>query len=324
MLGEGGMGEVYAAEDTKLQRRVALKVLPREMAADPERLQRFQREARAIAALNHPHVVTIYSVEEADGVQFLTMELVEGKTLGDLIPEEGLALEELLRLALPLVDSVAAAHQHGIVHRDLKPANVMLARDGRVKVLDFGLAKLKPEVSSTETTLLATGSLTGQHTVVGTAAYMSPEQAEGRPVDHRSDIFSLGVVLYEMACGQRPFKGDTAFSLISSIIKDTPRALSEVKRGVPPALERIVAKALAKDPAERYQRALELGDELRAVEEQTAAGRAVSNLVRAVVRSRWTGRLAPAVALVAVAGGSAWYSLPRQSSVGQHARPGPP
>ena len=272
-LGAGGMGEVYAAEDTKLQRRVALKLLPPEMAGDPERLQRFQREARAIAALTHPNVVTIYSVEEADGVQFLTMELVEGKTLGDIIPEGGLPLEELLRLAVPLVDAVAAAHQHGIVHRDLKPANVMLATDGRLKVLDFGLAKLKPEVATTETTELATQTLTRHHTIVGTAAYMSPEQAEGRPVDQRSDIFSLGVVLYEMACGRRPFAGDTAVSLISAIIKDTPRPLSEVKRDVPPALDRIVSRALAKAPAARYQHALELRDDLQQVQAQTVSVR---------------------------------------------------
>jgi Tol biopolymer transport system component/predicted Ser/Thr protein kinase len=308
-LGKGGMGEVYAAEDTKLQRRVALKVLPPEMATDPERLQRFQREARAIAALNHPNVVTIYSVEEADGVQFLTMELVEGKTLGDLIPAGGLPLEELLRLAVPLVDAVAAAHQHGIVHRDLKPANVMLATDGRLKVLDFGLAKLKPEVATTDTTCLAMHSLTSPHTIVGTVAYMSPEQAEGRTVDHRSDIFSLGVVLYEMACGRRPFGGDSAFSLISSIIKDTPARLLDVKRSVPPSLDRIVTKALAKDPAQRYQAALDLRNDLQEVQQQTAAGRVVSNLVRVIVRSRWTGRLALAAALLALASGGAWYLL---------------
>jgi len=306
-LGAGGMGEVYAAEDTKLQRRVALKLLPPEMAGDPERLQRFQREARAIAALNHPNVVTIYSVEEADGVQFLTMELVEGKTLGDIIPEGGLPLEELLRLAVPLVDAVAAAHQHGIVHRDLKPANVMLATDGRLKVLDFGLAKLKPEVATTETTELATQTLTRHHTIVGTAAYMSPEQAEGRPVDQRSDIFSLGVVLYEMACGRRPFAGDSAVSLISAIIKDTPRPLSEVKRDVPPALERIVTKALAKDPALRYQRALELLNDLQEVQQQTAAGQIVRGVVRAVARSRWTRRLALAAGLVAIVAAAGWY-----------------
>jgi hypothetical protein len=306
-LGQGGMGEVYAAEDTKLQRRVALKMLPPEMAADPERLQRFQREARAIAALNHPNVVTIYSVEEAGGIQFLTMELVEGKTLSDLIPTGGLPLEELLQLAVPLVDAVAAAHQHGIVHRDLKPANVMLATDGRLKVLDFGLAKLKPEVSATETTSLAAQSLTQPHVIVGTVAYMSPEQAEGRPVDHRSDIFSLGVVLYEMACGRRPFGGDTAFSLISSIIKDTPARLLDVKRSVPPSLDRIVTKALAKDPAERYQSALDLRNDLQEVEQQTAAGRVVRGIVRAVARSRWTRRLALGAALVAIIGGAAWY-----------------
>jgi eukaryotic-like serine/threonine-protein kinase len=310
-LGKGGMGEVYAAEDTKLQRRVALKLLPPEVAVDPERLQRFQREARAIAALNHPNVVTIYSVEETDGVQFLTMELVEGKTLGDLIPPDGLPLEELLRLGLPLVDAVAAAHRQGIVHRDLKPANVMLASDGRLKVLDFGLAKLKPGVAdsaASTTTHLATESLTTPHAIVGTAAYMSPEQAEGRPVDQRSDIFSLGVVLYEMACGRRPFGGDTVFSVISSIIKDTPPRLSDVNRNVPPALDRIVTKALAKDPAERYQSAVGLRNALQDVQQQTAAGRILRGLAWTLARSRWTVRLA-AAGLVALVAGGAWYLL---------------
>jgi eukaryotic-like serine/threonine-protein kinase len=318
-LGKGGMGEVYAAEDTKLQRRVALKLLPPEVAADPERLQRFQREARAIAALNHPNVVTIYSVEETGGVQFLTMELVEGKTLGDLIPEGGLPLDELLRLGLPLVDAVAAAHRQGIVHRDLKPANVMLASDGRLKVLDFGLAKLKPGVAdsaASTTTHLAMESLTTPHAIVGTAAYMSPEQAEGRPVDQRSDIFSLGVLLYEMACGRRPFGGDTVFSVISSIIKDTPPRLSDVNRHVPPTLDRIVTKALAKDPAERYQSAVELGNALQEVQQQTAAGRILRGVVWTLARSRWTVRLAVAAGLVALVAGGAWYLLARRGTVG--------
>ena len=306
-LGAGGMGEVYAAEDTTLQRRVALKLLPPGMAADPEHLQRFQREARAIAALNHPNVVTIYSVEEADGVQFLTMELVEGRTLAEVIPKGGLPVDALLNLAVPLVDAVVAAHAHGIIHRDLKPANIMLASDGRLKVLDFGLAKLKHVVSATEITQLGTQTLTHHHTIVGTAAYMSPEQAEGRPVDHRSDIFSLGVVLYEMACGRRPFTGDSAVSLISSIIKDTPRLLSEVKRAVPPALDRVVARALAKDPAQRYQSALDLRSDLQSVQQQTAAGRFVSGLVRATVHSPRFRRLALAAGLVAAVAGGAWY-----------------
>ncbi len=320
-LGAGGMGEVYAAEDTKLQRRVALKRLPPDMATDPERLQRFRREARAIAALNHPNVVTVYSVEEADGVQFLTMELVEGKTLGELIPPDGLPPEELLQLALPLVDAVAAAHRHGIVHRDLKPANVMLASDGRLKVLDFGLSKLRPDVSTTATTCLETHSLTSAHAIVGTAAYMSPEQAEGRPVDHRSDIFSLGVVLYELASGRRPFVGDTVFSLISSIIKDPPVPLADVKRDVPPALDRIVTKALAKAPAERYQSARELHDALREVQQQTAVGWILRGIVWAVARSRWTRRLALAAGLVTLVAGGAWYLVAGRDGAGRRTQP---
>jgi Tol biopolymer transport system component/tRNA A-37 threonylcarbamoyl transferase component Bud32 len=325
-LGAGGMGEVYAAEDTTLGRRVALKRLPAEMAADADRLHRFQREARAVAALNHPNIVTIYTVEETDGVQFLTMELVEGQTLAEAIPQGGLPLEALLKLAVPLVEAVAFAHQHGIVHRDLKPANIMLTGDGRLKVLDFGLAKLKPELAAAgtdATTRLATQSLTQGQAVIGTPWYMSPEQAAGRAVDHRSDIFSLGVVLYEMACGQRPFQGDTALSVISSIIKDTPAPVSAVNRGTAPALDRIVTRALAKDPAERYQHATEMRDELQQVQAQTVSVRIVSNLVRAVARSRWTWRLALAAGLMAVAAGSAWYLWAGRDSAGARAPAAP-
>jgi Tol biopolymer transport system component len=308
-LGSGGMGEVYAAEDEKLQRQVALKLLPPDMAADPERLQRFQREARAVAALNHPNVVTIYSVEEADGVHFLTMELVEGSTLGDVIPEGGLPLDRVLALAGPLIEAVASAHEHGIVHRDLKPANIMIAGDGRVKVLDFGLAKLKANLPASDTTRLPTETLTHRHVVVGTAAYMSPEQAEGRPVDHRSDIFSLGVVLYEMACGRRPFTGESDLSLLSSIIRDAPQPPSSMKRDLPPAFDRIVMKALAKDPAQRYQRAADLLAGLAAVQEQSAAGRALTGFARVIARSPWVRRTAFAALVVAAGGGSAWYLL---------------
>ena len=200
----------------------------------------------------------------------------------------------------------------------------MLTTDGRVKVLDFGLAKLKPEVAvSAETTFLPTGSLTGQHTVVGTAAYMSPEQAEGRPVDHRTDIFSLGVMLYELACGKRPFEGETAVSVISAIIKDEPIPLSDAKRDVPPALEQIVTTALAKDPAKRYQSASDLRNALREVQQQTAAGRVVSSLLRAVVRSRRTRRVAAAAGLLAVVAGTAWYLLSGRNGAGQRPRPTP-
>jgi Tol biopolymer transport system component len=321
-LGSGGMGEVYAAEDEKLQRQVALKLLPPDMAADPERLQRFQREARAVAALNHPNVVTIYSVEEADGVHFLTMEVVEGRTLSDVIPADGLPLDALLKLAVPLAEAVAFAHEHGIIHRDLKPANVMLTSDGRLKVLDFGLAKLKRTVPSPdETTELATATLTRHHAIIGTAAYMSPEQAEGRMVDHRSDIFSLGVILYEMASGRRPFSGDTDVSLISSIIKDSPRPLSEVKRDVPPTLERVVAKALAKDPAQRHQSASGLRADLLAVQEQSATRRWLSGIVRSLARPTWIRRSAIAAGVLALAGSGAWYVLSGRNAAGPRTSP---
>jgi serine/threonine protein kinase len=273
-LGSGGMGDVYLAEDTKLGRRVALKVLPRGRADDPEQRQRFEREARAVAALNHPNIVTIHAVEQADTVTFLTMELVDGKTLSQLIPKGGLPVDRLLKLAIPLIDAVAAAHDRGITHRDLKPANVMVASDGRLKVLDFGLAKLR-EVADTnevEATALKPDPLTGEGRIVGTVAYMSPEQAEGKSIDHRSDIFSLGVVLYEMATGDRPFKGDTNVSVLSSILRDAPPSVTEINRSLPRDLARIIKRALVKDPEHRYQTAKDLRNDLETLEEEIESG----------------------------------------------------
>ena len=278
-LGKGGMGEVYAADDTRLGRRVALKVLPRELAMDRDRRERFEREARAVAALNHPNIVTIYSVEEADGVPFLTLELVEGRTLDAFIPPGGLPLDRFLAYAIPLADAVGAAHQRGITHRDLKPGNVMVGDDGRVKVLDFGLAKLKESDASLAASL-PTQELTGEGRIVGTVAYMSPEQAEGKPVDQRSDVFSLGVVLFEMATSQRPFKGDTQVSLLSAIIKDTPSVITDVRADLPRDLARIVRRCLSKDPEDRYQTAKDLRNDLRALKEDlsSAAGAALSGV----------------------------------------------
>jgi serine/threonine protein kinase len=219
-LGKGGMGEVYAAEDTRLHRRVAIKVLPPLLAGDAERRHRFEREAQAIAALNHPNIVTIHSVEQDDGVPFLTMELVEGKSLAESIRTGGLPTDALLRVGIAVSDAMAAAHQRGITHRDIKPGNIMVSPEGRVKVLDFGLAKLREaeaEEAAEAVTRVPTQDLTGEGRIIGTVAYMSPEQAEGKPVDPRSDIFSLGVVLHELATGEKPFKGETTVSLISSI-----------------------------------------------------------------------------------------------------------
>ncbi len=259
------MGEVYRATDSRLTREVALKVLPAEMAANPERLARFQREARVLAALNHPNIVTIYSVEEAEGLHFLTMELVEGQTLDRLIPNGGLPIEQITEIAGALADALAAAHERGIIHRDLKPANVMVTVDGRVKVLDFGLAK---ETRTTLEDATQTCANTQDGVVMGTPVYMSPEQLSGRPLDHRTDIFSRGVVLHEMVTGERPFSGASSAELISAILRDTPPLLTEVRSDLPGDLARIVRRCLEKDPRNRFQTAREIADESRALVRQ--------------------------------------------------------
>ncbi|MBZ5592242.1 MAG: serine/threonine-protein kinase [Acidobacteriia bacterium] len=317
MLGEGGMGQVYAAEDIQLHRVVALKILPQEMALDPERLQRFQREAQAVAALNHPNVVTLYGVDQADGLHFLTMELVDGKTLAKLIPPRGFALPQFLKIAVPLADAISAAHQRGIVHRDLKPANVMVGEDGRLKVLDFGLAKLKhDEAIGSEAITVTEPELTAPHHVMGTAPYMSPEQVEGKPVDARSDIFSLGVVFYQMATGARPFGGDSAMSVLSSILKDSPPAPAEVNPAVPHDLDRIIRRCLAKDPARRYQSAVDLHNDLDELQQQVASGEAFE-VARPSARRRLPRRFAMIAAsvLIAIAGYAILWLTRRAESV---------
>src|SRR2546427_6159069 len=202
------MGEVYRARDTRLKRDVALKVLADASMADADRRARFEHEARTIAALDHPGIVTIHSIEEQDGIAFITMQLVQGRTLAESIPPDGLSLQRFFDIGIPLVDAVAAAHQRDVIHRDLKPSNIMLTEEGRVKVLDLGLAKLRQSISDGALTM-APAQVTAAGQIVGTVAYMSPEQAEGRAVDHRSDLFSLGIILYEMAVGAKPFTGDT-------------------------------------------------------------------------------------------------------------------
>jgi Tol biopolymer transport system component/predicted Ser/Thr protein kinase len=287
-LGKGGMGEVYAAEDTRLNRKVAIKVLPPLLADDPERRLRFEREAQLIAALNHPNIVTIHSVEEDGGVPFLTMELVDGRPLSDITKGgAGLPLDTLLRVGLAVSDAMAAAHQRGITHRDLKPGNIMLTPDGRVKVLDFGLAKLREvelAASADEVTRAPSGDLTGEGRIIGTVAYMSPEQAEGKEVDQRSDIFSLGVVLHELATGQKPFKGETTVSLISSILKDTPTPVTEINPGLPSGLARVIRRSLAKDPSRRYQTATDLRNDLEDLKQEIDSGVTEMASSRAPVR----------------------------------------
>ena len=261
-LGAGGMGEVYRATDTRLGRDVALKVLPPEMANDPDRLARFQREARAVAALNHPNVVTLYSVEEDDGIHFITMELIEGQPLDRLICADGLPADRILEIAGALAEALAAAHEKGIVHRDLKPGNVMVTSEGRVKVLDFGLAKDLGVEAASNATLTSVGH-TQAGMVMGTPAYMSPEQVSGRPLDHRSDIFSLGVVLHEMATGHRPFEAASSAELVSAILRDHPPAVTDLRPDLPEDLARVIRRCLEKDPRHRLQTARDVSNEFR-------------------------------------------------------------
>ena len=272
LVGAGGMGEVYHARDTKLDRDVAIKILPEAFAADPHFLERFTREAKTIAALTHPNIVTLFSAEESDGRHFLTMELVPGRPLSAMIQSGGLPLEQFFGIAIPLVDAVAAAHNRSVMHRDLKPANVMVTDDGRVKVLDFGLARITTADRAGAVADLPTVALTGQGRIVGTVAYMSPEQAEGREVDQRSDIFSIGILLYEMLTGQPPFTGETSVSVLSSIMKDTPPLAADVNPRIPRELARIVRRALAKDPEFRYQSAKDLRNDLIAVKQDLESG----------------------------------------------------
>jgi len=326
LLGAGGMGEVYRAEDTTLGREVALKVLPAELSSDPERLARFEREAKTLAALDHPNIVTIHSVEEADGFRFLTMQLVEGKPLSELIPTDGMPLDRIFDIAIPLADALATAHERGVIHRDLKPANIMVTNEGRVKVLDFGLAKLRQEVQAPLATELPTEALTEEGRIIGTMPYMSPEQLEGKEIDSRSDIFSLGVVLYELAAGERPFQGDTSVLLISSIFKDTPQSVDTLRGELPHHLGRVIAHCLEKSPKRRYQTAIDVHNELDALKkeiESDVVARASSVSVPAMAPPKRFGwRLAAAgVVAVLLALGVLWLGRrePTVEEVAQHA-----
>jgi serine/threonine-protein kinase len=263
-LGEGGMGEVWLARDTRLDREVAIKVLSPEVAADPERLERFRREAKSVAALNHPNIVTIHSVEEDGDVPFFTMEYVEGETLSRVIPRAGLEPGRFLDLAIPIADAVSAAHEAGITHRDLKPGNIMVSRRGQLKVLDFGLAKVSREESKKvhSDSHLETEFLTTEGQVLGTTPYMSPEQLKGEPVDQRSDIFSLGTILYAMATGKHPFQADSSAEVISSILSHHPPEVSEIRDGLPEYLSGVIRRCLEKDPEDRYPSARGLEDDL--------------------------------------------------------------
>jgi serine/threonine protein kinase/Flp pilus assembly protein TadD len=282
-IGEGGMGAVYVAEDQNLGRRVALKILREEMASNPDRLERFRREAQAVAALNHPNIVTIHSIEEAPEGHFITMELVEGKGLDKMVSGDGMSTERMLEITEPLVKALVAAHERGITHRDLKPANIMVTADGLVKILDFGLAKLQAAPDSDMHEDLPTQALTQVGTVVGTIPYMSPEQVQGLAVDHRTDIFSLGVILYEMATGHRPFAGSNSAEVASAILRDTPGAIGETRPDLPGQLGSIINRCLEKEPELRYQSAADILTALTKVGESVSSRQASSGPSLAVL-----------------------------------------
>ena len=332
-LGEGGMGEVYKARDTRLDRTVAIKVLPTALNADPDRRARFEREARAIAALAHPHICTLYDIGESipsglgelapsaqplEPVHYLVMEHLPGQTLADRLLKGPLPLTQALDIAAQIADALDAAHKHGIIHRDLKPGNVMLTKGG-AKLLDFGVAKLwGPEASPNlaATALPTVAPLTRQGLVIGTVPYMAPEQLEGKEADARSDIFSFGAVLYEMLAGRRPFDGDSQASIITAIMSSQPPVVSALQVATPHALDRVVQRCLAKDPDARWQSAADLAAELRWVAE---GGAQVTAPSRPEKRGRRSAAVAAALVLAVGLGAVAtWRLLARPAPTPLH------
>ena len=320
LLGAGGMGEVYRARDTRLERFVAIKVISSELAIDSRGRDRFEREARTISRLTHPHICTVYDVGSVhvDGneVQFLVMELLQGETLADRLKREGMSIEQALKCAVEIADALAAAHDQGIVHRDLKPANVMLTRSG-VKLLDFGLAQLRAsEVAGTSPTESSHAPLTNAGMILGTLPYMAPEQLRGEEADTRADLFAFGAVLHEMLTGSRAFEAESPAALIAAVLEREPRSTSELQPLVPPSLDRIVRRCLVKDREERWQTARDLRSELQWVREgRTGILHAPEPVVHSARRRRWR-RWLPAAALttaVLAGAGLVWYRWPPPS-----------
>ncbi len=305
-LGAGGMGEVYRAHDSRLGREVAVKVLPASFAADAERLRRFEQEARATGALNHPNILAVFDIGSHEGTPYVVSELLDGDTLRIRIGDSPLPHRKVIDYATQIAKGLAAAHDKGIVHRDLKPDNVFVTRDGRVKILDFGLAKLTQAGAAVEveTALAQAGPQTSAGTVLGTVGYMSPEQVRGQTVDHRSDIFSFGVVLYEMLTGRRAFRGDSAVETMNAILKEDPAPAGDQGQPLPPALDRIVLHCLEKNPEERFQSARDIAFDIEALSGLSSQGVAEAE----TLSPRRRGWLRPvAVAALAAAGGAALF-----------------
>ena len=315
-LGAGGMGEVYRARDTRLDRTVALKVLPAAFSADPDRLHRFQYEARILSTLNHPNVVAIYDVGEQNGIRYLVSEFLDGQTLRDKLATGSLSRFRISEYALEIAKGLAAAHEKGVVHRDLKPDNIFVTSDDRVKVLDFGLAKQAPAEIGHEGDTMTGANPTTPGTVMGTVGYMSPEQVRGQPLDHRSDIFSFGAVLYEMASGKRAFRGESSVETMNAILKEDVPELSESGPQVSPGLDRIVRRCLEKKPERRFQSASDLAFALEALSGSSSVARTASAAVSASVPAAKTNRrmwISAAIAALAIAAAAIWF-YPRSNS----------
>lgn len=267
-IGAGGMGEIYKGQDMRLNRLVAVKILSPGLSTDPERKRRFFQEAQAASALNHPNIITLYDIVSEGDMQCIVMEYISGKTLRDLTPVGGLPIPQVLQYGTQIASALSTAHDAGLIHRDLKPSNIMVTTSGLVKVLDFGLAKWVDSAISGQTETTMETALTREGSIIGTVSYMSPEQAEGKRVDARSDIFSFGSVLYEMLTGKRAFEGRSGISTLSSILRDDVRPMSEAAPDVPPLLEQIVLRCLPKEPASRWQSMKEIEAALNTLQRQ--------------------------------------------------------
>jgi Tol biopolymer transport system component len=320
-LGAGGMGEVWRARDTRLNREVAIKVLPADFAKDVDRLKRFEQEARATSALNHPNILTVYDIGDHEGTPFIVAELLEGEELREQLNGGGLPARAAIDYAQQIASGLAAAHNRSIVHRDLKPENLFVTTDGRVKILDFGLAKLKPsQVGAADSQAPTQKKITNPGTVMGTVGYMSPEQVRGQDADHRSDIFSFGVILYEMLSGKRTFAGESAIEVMNAILKEEPPELGETNAKISPALEKIVRRCLEKKPERRFQTASDLGFALEALALTGSSGANRTEMARAMDASAWSKRsgwrerlawiVAGAMALALLALGVAYFRRP--------------
>src|ERR1700681_3109796 len=318
-IGAGGMGEVYRATDTRLDRIVAIKVLPPHLADSSELKERFEREARTIASLNHPHICTLYDIGHQDGTDYLVMEYLEGETLEQRLRKGPLPLEQVLQYAIEIADALDKAHRKGVTHRDLKPGNIMLTKAG-TKLLDFGLAKLRQDAApATPLSQLPTANepLTAQGSIVGTLQYMAPEQLEGKEVDARTDIFAFGAVVYEMVTGRRAFEGKSQASVISAILSSDPPPMSSLQPMTPPALDRVVKRCLAKETDERWQSANDLANELKWIAEGGSQGTLVPTAatkgIRTLGRRALILNLSALLLIAAVASVVTWILKPAPS-----------